>query len=117
MVRLRRRVALGPDTDVQGTTRRITSGIRQEGEAPYMLVCSCLLASIGLDLSSTAVVIGAMLISPLMSPILGVGFRAGIADRALLSTAARELGLATLAALMTSTRCFLDSPLASRRRN
>ncbi len=77
-----------------------------------MLVCSSLLASIGLDLGSTAVVIGAMLISPLMSPILGVGLSVGIADRTLLSKASRELGLATLVALGTSTLYFFVSPLA-----
>ncbi|MCC6241458.1 MAG: DUF389 domain-containing protein [Gemmatimonadaceae bacterium] len=111
-VKLRRRLTLQPGTDIDGTTARITEGIRQQSEAPWMLVCSCLIASIGLDVSSTAVVIGAMLISPLMSPILGIGLAAGIADRGLLITAARELAVSTVAALITSTIYFLVSPLS-----
>jgi uncharacterized hydrophobic protein (TIGR00271 family) len=104
-------VALTPTTDPDGTTRRITEGVRQDGEAPWLLICSCLLASIGLDLSSTAVVIGAMLISPLMSPILGVGLGAAIMDRPLLQAALRELGLSSLVALGASALYFLVSPL------
>jgi len=112
MTRIGERVALLPTTDREGTTARIAEGIRQDGEAPWLLVCSCLLASIGLDLSSSAVVIGAMLISPLMSPILGVGLATAVVDRPMLLRALRELGLASAAALATSTVYFWLSPLA-----
>jgi len=110
-VRLRRRLSLAHDTDIEETTHRITDGIRIDGEAPWMLVCSCLLASIGLDVNSTAVIIGAMLISPLMSPILGIGLATGVADRALLKLSARELGFAALLSLVTSAIYFRISPL------
>lgn len=109
---LRRRLALVEGTDVPGTMRRITDHVRITGEAPWMMVCSCLLASIGLDVNSTAVIIGAMLISPLMSPILGIGLGTGIADRKLLLASARELALATLVSLATSAVYFKLSPLA-----
>ncbi len=111
VVRLRRRLSLSHDTDIEETTHRITDGIRIDGEAPWMLVCSCLLASIGLDVNSTAVIIGAMLISPLMSPILGVGLATGVADRALLKLSVRELGFAALLSLVTSAIYFRISPL------
>jgi uncharacterized hydrophobic protein (TIGR00271 family) len=78
-----------------------------------MLGCSAVLASIGLDVGSAAVVIGAMLISPLMGPILGVGLGIGVADRHLLERSLRELGLATLLVLLVSGLYFLLSPLAS----
>jgi len=78
-----------------------------------MLVCSCLLASIGLDVNSTAVIIGAMLISPLMSPILGIGLAAGTADRKLLLESGRELGFATIVSLLTSAIYFRVSPLGA----
>ena len=111
-VRVRDRLALAPGTDRDGAIERISRGIRQAGEGPWLLVCSCLLASIGLDVSSTAVVIGAMLISPLMSPILGVGLATALVDRPLLGTALRELAFSSLAALLTSTIYFTLSPLA-----
>ena len=106
-----RRVALQDGTDVAQTVQRISSGIHVRGEVPSMLVCSCLLASIGLDVNSTAVIIGAMLISPLMSPILGMGLAAAQVDRPLLVDSARELALATVVALVTSALYFRISPL------
>ncbi len=110
-VRLRRRAALLDGTDVAGTERRIEEGIPVHGERAWLLICSCLLASIGLDTGSAAVIIGAMLISPLMSPILGVGLGTAIADRTLLARALRELGLATAVTLGVSTVYFTLTPL------
>ncbi len=111
LIRLRNRLTLANDTAIDETTHRITDNIRLDGEAPWMLVCSCLLASIGLDVNSTAVIIGAMLISPLMSPILGIGLATGVADRKLLQLSARELGFAALVSLVTSAVYFRLSPL------
>lgn len=108
--RLRQRVTLTYDTDIEKTTKRITDAIRIDGEAPWMLVCSSLLTSIGLDINSTAVIIGAMLISPLMSPILGIGLGIGVADRRLFMGAGRELAFAALVSLVTSTVYFAISP-------
>jgi uncharacterized hydrophobic protein (TIGR00271 family) len=111
LVRTRRRFALLDGTDVEGTTRRIEEGIPVRGERAWLLICSCLLACIGLDTGSAAVIIGAMLISPLMSPILGSGLGIAIADRALLVGALRELALATVATLGVSTLYFTLTPL------
>lgn len=110
-VRMRDRLALVAGTDVPGTEARIEESIPIRGERAWLLVCSCLLASIGLDVGSAAVIIGAMLISPLMSPILGVGLGVAIADRNLLSKAMRELLLATVVTLVVSTIYFFLSPL------
>ncbi|MEP7218545.1 MAG: hypothetical protein ABI876_06490, partial [Bacteroidota bacterium] len=60
-------------TDVDGTIERIRNGVRLRGANLWILVCAALIASIGLNTSSVAVIIGAMLISPLMGPILGIG--------------------------------------------
>lgn len=111
LVRLRQRVELHDGTDVEGTERRIEAGIPMRGERAWLLICSCLLACIGLDTGSVAVIIGAMLISPLMSPILGSGLSIAIADRALLAQALRELMLATLVTLAVSTFYFTVTPL------
>jgi uncharacterized hydrophobic protein (TIGR00271 family) len=111
-VRTRNRFALIAGTDVTGTEQRIESGIPVRGERAWLLICSCLLASIGLDTGSAAVIIGAMLISPLMSPILGVGLGTALADRTLLQYALRELALATAITLGVSALYFTVSPLA-----
>ncbi len=111
LANLRGRMTLQHGTDVEQTVSRISGSIALRGEAPWMLVCSCLLASIGLDVNSTAVIIGAMLISPLMSPILGVGLATAQVDRPLLFESAKELALATVVALLTSALYFRLSPL------
>lgn len=98
-------------TDVEGTISGISGGVRLRGANVWMLVCSAILASIGLDVNSTAVIIGAMLISPLMSPILGVGLGIGILDRILLRDSMKNLALATFLSLATSFLYFLISPL------
>jgi uncharacterized hydrophobic protein (TIGR00271 family) len=111
--RVRNRLALRQGTDAESTVLRVSSEASLSAENLWMLVCSAVLASIGLDVGSAAVVIGAMLISPLMGPILGVGLGAGITDRDLLQRSLRELGLATLLVLGVSGLYFKLSPLAS----
>lgn len=110
---IRQRLALKAGTDAAGTVRRVAEGASLSAENLWLLGCSAVLASIGLDVGSAAVVIGAMLISPLMGPILGVGLGMGITDRALLQRSLRELGIATLLVLAASTVYFLISPLAT----
>ena len=69
--------SLKENTDYDKTISVISSGVTLSGYNLWLLLCSTMLASIGLDTNSTAVIIGAMLISPLMSPILGVGLSVG----------------------------------------
>ncbi|MEP7076100.1 MAG: DUF389 domain-containing protein [Acidobacteriota bacterium] len=104
-------VSISSGTDAAGTIDSICKGVDIRGANIWMLVCSAVLASIGLDLNSTAVIIGAMLISPLMSPILGVGLGVGILDRALLRESLKNLALATFISLAVSFLYFLVSPL------
>ena len=61
------------DTDRESTVEAIVKDIPFKGATAWILVCSIFVASIGLNANSTAVVIGTMLISPLMGPILGIG--------------------------------------------
>ncbi len=68
-------------------------------------------ATIGLNVNSSAVIIGAMLISPLMGPIMGIGYGAGINDFSLLRRSFISLAFATLVGLLTSTLYFWASPL------
>jgi len=104
-------VTLKEGTDMEGTVEAIRNGIEIRGSNVWILVGAAMLASIGLDVNSTAVIIGAMLISPLMSPILGVGLAVGISDREMLFTSMKNLVIATLASLITSSLYFTFTPL------
>ena len=77
-----------------------------------ILMCSIFIASIGLNMNSTAVVIGAMLISPLMTPIIGLGFGLAIFDKRLIKQSLEVLLTQVLVSLVVSTLYFWISPLS-----
>ena len=95
------------DTDKKGTIEDIKGNISMKGHTAWVLVFSILIASIGLNISSPAVVIGAMLISPLMGPILGVGLSIGINDIDTLRRSLINLGVMVGLSLATSFIFFL----------
>lgn len=97
-------------TDVEGTITSIKAGIEIKGYNVWILIAAAVLACIGLDTNSTAVIIGAMLISPLMSPILGLGLSIGINDRRSLQSAIYNFGIAVAIALLTAFIYFLITP-------
>lgn len=94
------------DTDKQTTIQSVKDNIAVKGHTAWILVFSILIASIGLHVSSTAVVIGAMLISPLMGPILGVGLSIGINDIDTLKRSLINLGVMLGLSLLTSFAFF-----------
>ncbi len=96
--------------DREGTIISIKNNKRMQGANAWLLMCSIMVASLGLDLNSPAVIIGAMLISPLMSPILGIGLAVGINDRSLLNISLRNVVLAIAIALLTSYLYFKLTP-------
>jgi uncharacterized hydrophobic protein (TIGR00271 family) len=85
--------------------------VDMRGSNLWVLIFAIFVASIGLNVNSTAVVIGAMLISPLMGPIMGAGYGIGIYDFMLVRRSLKNLSIATFIALSTSTIYFLVSPL------
>ncbi|MBS1741740.1 MAG: DUF389 domain-containing protein [Bacteroidetes bacterium] len=89
----------------------ITSGIAFKGTNLWVLIFAIFIASLGLNTNSTAVIIGAMLISPLMGPIMGMGFSIGINDLSLLKKALLNYLLAAFVGLLTSCIYFLISPI------
>jgi len=97
--------------DKQRTTDKIKSEQSMSGANAWMLMCSIMIASIGLNLDSQAVIIGAMLISPLMSPILGIGSAIATNDKDGLYHALMHFGAAILIALISSTVYFWLTPL------
>ncbi|MTB50134.1 DUF389 domain-containing protein [Lewinella sp. W8] len=96
--------------DRQGTIKSIVEGKKMRGANAWMLVCSIMIASLGLNLDSAAVIIGAMLISPLMNPILGIGLAVGTNDRDMLWVALRSFGVSIAIALVTSILYFSLTP-------
>jgi uncharacterized hydrophobic protein (TIGR00271 family) len=96
------------DADID---RSVRGGVELRGATPWILMLAILIASIGLNINSTAVIIGAMLVSPLMGPIVGVGYGIGIFDFALIRRSLANLGIAAGISLLTSTLYFLVTPL------
>lgn len=98
--------------DEQQTIEQISNGISFRGANLWVLIFAIFIASLGLNVNSTAVIIGAMLISPLMGPIIGMGLAVGINDLDLLKRSAKNYGVATLISVLTATVYFLISPLS-----
>ncbi|MEL1245510.1 DUF389 domain-containing protein [Flavobacterium sp. DGU11] len=99
----------GEDDKVK-TLDTISRNITFKGANLWILACAILVASVGLNVNSTAVIIGAMLISPLMGPIVGAGFALGIYDYTLLKRSLLNLLIATIVSLSVSTIYFFISP-------
>lgn len=97
------------------TIENLRKGIDFKGSNLWVLICAIFIASLGLNVNSTAVIIGAMLISPLMGPIMGIGLGLGIYDFDLVKKSFRNLAIATVFGILTSTLYFLLSPLNEAR--
>lgn len=96
------------DVDIDA---RIRVDVDMRGTNLWVLIFAIFIASIGLNVNSTAVVIGAMLISPLMGPIMGIGFGVGTFDLKLVRSGLLNLAIASLIALVASTIYFAATPL------
>ena len=97
--------------DYNTVIESITKGVIFRGTNLWVLVFAIFIASLGLNMNSTAVIIGAMLISPLMGPIMGLGLGTGINDLALVRKALSNYFFAAIVGLITSTIYFSISPL------
>ena len=101
--------------DEKEVISQVSAGVVFRGTNLWILMFAIFIASLGLNVNSTAVIIGAMLISPLMGPIIGMGLSVGIGDYDLLRRALKNYGLATLISVLTATVYFLISPLSDAR--
>jgi uncharacterized hydrophobic protein (TIGR00271 family) len=90
----------------------IRAGVAFRGTNLWLLIFAIVIASVGLNVNSTAVIIGAMLISPLMGPIMGVGYGAAVADFRLVREALLNVLIATAVSLVASAAYFALTPLA-----
>ena len=104
-------LSLEEGVDKRETINEIKNKKSMSGANAWMLMCSIVIASVGLNTNSPAVIIGAMLISPLMSPILGIGLAVGINDKDTLKKSLAHFTTAVIIALVTSFLYFSFTPL------
>lgn len=97
-----------PQADAETVIRE---GVSFRGTNIIILIIAIFIASLGLNTNSTAVIIGAMLISPLMGPIIGIGLAVGIHDFDLMKRSFRNLMVAAIFSIATSCVYFLISPV------
>lgn len=97
--------------DEQLTVDTIRNGVEFKGTNLWVLIFATFIASLGLNVNSTAVIIGAMLISPLMGPIMGVGLSIGLNDFELMKRSLKSYLIATLFSVTTATIYFAFTPL------
>lgn len=100
------------DTDYEASIEAIKSDITFKGATAWILIFAVFVASIGLNANSTAVVIGAMLISPLMGPILGLGMSFALNDINTLKKSLKNLGVMVILSLFASFMFFYLFPLS-----
>ncbi|WP_264563521.1 DUF389 domain-containing protein [Flavobacterium sp. N3904] len=98
------------EEDQRKVLENIIANISFRGSNLWILACAIVIASVGLNVNSTAVIIGAMLISPLMGPIVGAGFGLGMYDFELVKKSIKNLAIATIVSLIVSTLYFYISP-------
>lgn len=91
----------------------IRKGVEFRGTNLWVLIFATFVASLGLNVNSAAVIIGAMLISPLMGPIMGIGLSLGINDFELMKRSVKNFGFMVLMSILTSTVFFFISPLST----
>ena len=110
--RIRQIANIKDHIDIQAAHTAIVSNIAFKGPNVWILALAIIIASVGLNVNSIPVIIGAMLISPLMGPIMGIGLALGINDTDLLKKSFTNLLIMTGISIMASTFFFTISPLS-----
>ena len=108
---LRRIVYLGDDIDRVAAVAAIKKNIYFRGPNVIILACAIIIASVGLNVNSIPVIIGAMLISPVMGPILGFGLGLGTNDTELLKNSLKNFAVMVVISIVVASLYFLISPL------
>ena len=108
---LRSLVSMRDHVDLEAASVNIRSNIYFLGPNVFILACAIVIASVGLNLNSIPVIIGAMLISPVMGPILGFGLGLGTNDTALVKDSLKNFLVMVLISILSSTLFYLLSPL------
>ena len=104
-------VNFSDEIDLNGAGASIRKNVYFRGLNVFILICAIIIASVGLNVNSIPVIIGAMLISPVMGPILGFGFSLGVQDLQLLKDSLINLLVMVVISILASTLYFVLSPL------
>ena len=106
---LKDHVNLTEDIDHAGASLAIRKNIAFKGPTVFILACAIVIASVGLNVNSIPVIIGAMLISPVMGPIQGFGFGLGIQDNRLVRDSLENFGIMVAISIAASTLFFIPT--------
>lgn len=108
---LKRLVNMSDHIDQEAASQTIRENIYFRGPNVFILACAIIIASVGLNVNSIPVIIGAMLISPVMGPILGFGFGIGTRDNHLVKDSLKNFAVMVVISILSSTLYFVLSPL------
>ena len=112
LVYLKSLIHLSDEIDYENASASIRKNIAFKGTNVFILACAIVIASVGLNVNSIPVIIGAMLISPVMGPILGFGLGLGTEDNHLVKDSLKNFGVMVVISILASSLFFLLSPLS-----
>lgn len=112
LVYLKSIIHFSDEIDYENASTSIRKNIAFKGTNVFILACAIIIASVGLNVNSIPVIIGAMLVSPVMGPILGFGLGLGTEDNRLLKDSLKNLGVMVGISIIASSLFFLLSPLS-----
>ena len=112
LVYLKALIHLSDEIDYENASASIRKNIAFKGTNVFILACAIIIASVGLNVNSIPVIIGAMLVSPVMGPILGFGLGLGTEDARLLKDSLKNFGVMVGISIIASSLFFLLSPLS-----
>lgn len=112
LIYLKSLIHIADEIDYENASTSIRKNIAFKGTNVFILACAIIIASVGLNVNSIPVIIGAMLVSPVMGPILGFGLGLGTEDARLLKDSLKNLGVMVGISIIASSLFFLLSPLS-----
>ena len=112
LVYLKNLIRFSDEIDYENASASIRKNIAFKGTNVFILACAIIIASVGLNVNSIPVIIGAMLVSPVMGPILGFGLGLGTEDNLLVKNSLKNFGVMVAISIIASALFFLLSPLS-----
>ena len=112
LIYLKTLIHLSDEIDYENASASIRKNIAFKGTNVFILACAIIIASVGLNVNSIPVIIGAMLVSPVMGPILGFGLGLGTEDNHLVKDSLKNFGVMVIISILASSLFFLLSPLS-----
>ena len=112
LIYLKSLIRFSDEIDYENASASIRKNIAFRGTNVYILACAIIIASVGLNVNSIPVIIGAMLVSPVMGPILGFGLGLGTRDNLLVKNSMKNFGVMVVISIVASALFFLLSPLS-----